>query len=63
MYAFFVNLSTTTIIISFSSLDPNFFNIGSLIIKSIEIDYYLFSGTSNSYNFPYGLYRLFFTLL
>ena len=62
-YAIFVNLSMTTNILLCLSVESRVFNIGSLTIKSIEIDYYLVFSISKGYNLPYSLYLNFFALL
>ena len=43
-------------ILSYLFVDSGFLDIGNLIIKSIKINYYLFSSISKGYNTLYGLY-------
>ena len=62
-YTIFVSQSITTNILSYLSIESSVFNIGSLTIKSIEINYYLVSSISKGYNLPYSLYLNFLALL
>ena len=62
-YANFINLSITISILLYLLVESRVFNIGSLTIKSIKIDYYLVSSIGKGYNLPYSLCLDFLALL